>query len=252
VRIDNNVLVGGNVGVNLFNAAGNVDIVNNKFQNQAITAINVQAQHDDTASIRITDNAVGGSGLNGIYLTVNDVMGMSAKVNASIQNNQISNVGNAGISIAAGASSRLDASIQGNSVTNAAGSGIEVLTSPGNATMHADILGNLVSRSGAFSAGGIVLGANSSAGNPTLSARVLNNQLTDNFTSGFSASATGNNSLFLDLRGNSASSANTTNDFVLDRHKGLLAVIDVPNLGNNNAGKVDVTSAPLANILTLP
>ena len=252
VRIDNNILVGGNVGVNLFNAAGNVDVVNNKFQNQAITAINVQAQHDDTASIRITDNVVGGSGLNGIYLTVNDVMGMNARVNASIQNNQISNVGNAGISIAAGASSRLDATIQGNSVANAAGSGIEVLTSPGNATMHADILGNLVSRSGAFSAGGIVLGANSPAGNPTLSARVLNNQLTDNFTSGFSAQATGNNSLFLDLRGNSATSVNTTNDFVFDRHKGLLAVIDVPNLGNNNAGKVDVTSAPLANILTLP
>ena len=253
VRIDNNVLVGGNVGVNLFNAAGKVDVVNNKLQNQAITAINVQAQHDDTASIRITDNSVGGSGLNGIYLTVNDVMGMNAKVNATVQNNQIANVGNAGISITAGASSRLDATIQGNSVANAAGSGIEVLTSPGNATIHADILGNLVSRSGAFSAGGIVVGANAPAGSPILSARVLNNQLTDNFTSGFSASnVTPGNSLFLDLRGNGASSANTKNDFVLDRHKGFFGVIDSPNLGTNNTGKVDVTSAPLANILTLP
>jgi hypothetical protein len=253
VRIDNNVLTGGNIGVNLYNAAGNVDIVNNKFQNQAVTGINVQAQHDDTASIRITDNVVGGSGLNGIYLTVNDVMGMNARANASIQGNQISNVGNAGISITAGASSRLDASIQGNSVANAVGSGIEVLTSPGNANMHADIIGNTVARSGMFAPGGLVLGANAPAGSPTLSSRVLNNQLTDNFTSGFSASATGNNSLFLDLRGNTASSANTPNDFLLDRHSGgLLGVVNVPNVGNNNTGKVDVTSAPLANILNLP
>jgi trimeric autotransporter adhesin len=252
IRIDNNVLVGGNIGVNLFNVAGNVDIVNNRLQNQNLTGINVQAQHDDTASIRITDNVVGGSGLNGIYMTVNDVLGMRAKVDTTIQRNQISNTGNAGISITAGASSRLDASIANNSVANAAGSGIEVLTSPGNATIHADIIGNLVSRSGANSAGGIVIGANSPAGLPSLTARVLDNKLTDNFTSGFSASAGPGNSLALDLRGNSATSANSPNDFVFDRFRGLLQVVDLLDVGKMNTGKVDVTSAPVANITTLP
>ena len=252
IRIDNNVLMGGNVGVNLFNASGNVNIVNNKVQNQATTGINVQAQHDDTASIRITDNVVGGSGLNGIYLTVNDVMGMNAKVNATVQNNQVSNVGKAGISITAGGNSRLDTSIQGNNVANAAGSGIELLTSPGNAALRADITGNSVARSGLFSSGGIVLGANSPAGNPTLTASVKNNQLTDNFTAGLSASASPFNSLLLDLRNNSATSANTTNGFALDRFRGLLGVVDAANLGNNNTGNVNVISAPLANLLTLP
>ena len=170
VRIDNNVLTGGNIGVNLFNAAGQRGRRQQQLPEPGLTAINVQAQHDDTASIRITDNVVGGSGLNGIYMTVNDVMGMNAKVDAAIQRNQVSGIGNAGISVTAAASSRLDASIQGNSVANAIGSGIEVLdlARQRHDPRRRNRQHRLAERRD-VPAGGIVLGANSPAGWPTLS-----------------------------------------------------------------------------------
>ena len=252
VRIDNNVLVGGNVGVNLFNAAGNVDVVNNRFQNQAITGINVQAQHDDTASIRITDNVVGGSGLNGIYMTVNDVMGMNAKVDASIQHNQISNSATPASPSRPAASSRLDASIEGNSVANATGSGIEVLDLPRqrhDARRH-HRQPRLAQR--AFSAGGHRPRGQLAGGVPDLDGprprqpthRQLHLRLQRLRRSG---------QLPVPRPARQQRVECEHDERLRPRPlPGLFGVVDVPNLGKNNTGKVDVTGAPLANILTLP